>query len=469
MRERLGAIIGRPPRAAGSAPSTRSPPGSCAAMPRLVGLKSNFTILDTDDQLRLLKQLIAPRISTSKRWPARALLARHRALEGPRARPGQGAAGEGGGFANGRAVELYRAVSGAARDLNACDFGDLLLHNLTLFTDHPDVLGELSAALPLHPGRRVPGHQRRAISVAAAAGPGPAQPLLRRRRRPVDLRLARRARSTTSCASRAIFPARRSSGWSENYRSTPAYPRRRLRADRAQRGRLGKTLWTDAEEGEKVAVRGVWDGEEEARWVGDEIEALQRKGHALREIAILVRAGFQIREFEERFITLAPALSRDRRPALLRAPGDPRRARLSAADPVSRPTTSPSSASSTRRGAASATPRLQLLHGAGAGRRVAAGRGGARSWSPADELPPGRAQRARRTSSPMLDRWRAEAAAQPACRAGAERARRDAAIPACGRPTDRPTRRAGWKTSRSWSSRWPSSRTWPAFSSTSAW
>src|ERR1700737_1275061 len=71
------------------------------------------------------------------------------------------------------------------------------------------------------------------------------------------------------------------------------------------RGRLGKTWWTEASEGDKVVVRGLWDAEEEARWVGDEIEALQRKRHALSEIAILVRAGFQTREFEDRFITLA--------------------------------------------------------------------------------------------------------------------------------------------------------------------
>src|SRR5262249_14892125 len=69
-------------------------------------------------------------------------------------------------------------------------------------------------------------------------------------------------------------------------------------------GRLGKTLWTEVNEGEKIALRGVWDADEEARWVGDEIEALQRKGQRLAEIAILVRAGFQTREFEERFITL---------------------------------------------------------------------------------------------------------------------------------------------------------------------
>ena len=70
-------------------------------------------------------------------------------------------------------------------------------------------------------------------------------------------------------------------------------------------GRLGKTLWTDADNtGEKVAVQGVWDGDEEARLVSDQIEALRRDGERLAECAVLVRAGFQTRAFEERFITI---------------------------------------------------------------------------------------------------------------------------------------------------------------------
>src|SRR5262249_39553271 len=91
----------------------------------------------------------------------------------------------------------------------------------------------------------------------------------------------------------------------ENYRSTPHILGAAAGGIAPNRGRPGKTLWTRADEGEKVLVRGVWDAEEEARWVGDEIEALQRGGHALSQIAILVRAGFQTREFEERFIALA--------------------------------------------------------------------------------------------------------------------------------------------------------------------
>jgi DNA helicase II / ATP-dependent DNA helicase PcrA len=90
----------------------------------------------------------------------------------------------------------------------------------------------------------------------------------------------------------------------QNYRSTPHILGAASALIARNEGRLGKTLWTEENEGEKILLRGVWDADEEARWVGEEIEARQRKGHKLAEIAILVRAGFQTREFEERFITL---------------------------------------------------------------------------------------------------------------------------------------------------------------------
>ena len=141
------------------------------------------------------------------------------------------------------------------------------------------------------------------------------------------------------------FPGATIARLEQNYRSTSHILGAAGGMIAQNRGRLGKTLWTEADEGEKVVVRAVWDAEEEARWVGDEIEALQRKRHALSEIAILVRAGFQTREFEERFISLGVALSRDRRAAVLRA-----RRRSATRSPIcgwsiSRPTISPSSAS----------------------------------------------------------------------------------------------------------------------------
>jgi DNA helicase-2/ATP-dependent DNA helicase PcrA len=110
-------------------------------------------------------------------------------------------------------------------------------------------------------------------------------------------------RSTTSCASSTIFPAPRSSGWSATT-APPATSSPPPRLIAHNEGRLGKTLRTEDVDGEKVTVTGSWDSEEEARAIGEEIEELQRAGHKLNEIAILVRASFQMREFEERFVTL---------------------------------------------------------------------------------------------------------------------------------------------------------------------
>ncbi len=111
-------------------------------------------------------------------------------------------------------------------------------------------------------------------------------------------------RSATSCASRPIFPGAKVVRLERNYRSTDRILGAASGLIAQNRGRLGKTLFTETAGGDHVVVRNVWDGEEEARWVCDEIEALQRKKIRLSEIAILVRAGFQMREFEERLITL---------------------------------------------------------------------------------------------------------------------------------------------------------------------
>ena len=128
--------------------------------------------------------------------------------------------------------------------------------------------------------------------------------MLRRRRRPVDLLDGAAPRSPTSCASKRTSPAPRSSGWSRTI-DRPVHilgAADGLIAHNA--GRLGKTLWTDAGDGEKVRVIGVWDGPEEARRVGEEAESHMRRGGSLDDIAILVRAQFQTREFEERFIAI---------------------------------------------------------------------------------------------------------------------------------------------------------------------
>ena len=105
----------------------------------LVGLKSNFTILDTDDQIRLLKQLIRAAGIDDKRWPARALANvidgwKNRALT-----PDKVSAADSGAY-NDKGIELYALYQNRLRELNATDFGDLLLHMVTIFQNHTDIL-----------------------------------------------------------------------------------------------------------------------------------------------------------------------------------------------------------------------------------------------------------------------------------------------------------------------------------------
>ena len=100
------------------------------------------------------------------------------------------------------------------------------------------------------------------------------------------------------------FPGAKVIRLERNYRSTGHILAAASHIIAHNEGRLGKTLRTDDELGEKVTVTGSWDSEEEARTIGEEIEQLQRGGHRLNEVAILVRASFQMREFEDRFVTL---------------------------------------------------------------------------------------------------------------------------------------------------------------------
>jgi len=270
----------------------------------LVGLRPNFTILDADDQLRLVKQITQAAGIDDKRWPVRGI---HAAIERWKDRglgPDQIAAGEASELAGGRLIEIYRDYQQRLRTVNACDFGDLLLHNLTILQNHADVAAAYQ-------------RQFKYILVDEYQDANVAQYLW--------LRLLAQGRRNLCCVGdddqsiygwrgaevgnilrfEADFPGARVVRLERNYRST-----RHILAAAAgliahNQGRLGKTLWTEGEVGDKVAVWGFWGGDEEARAVADEIEALQRRGTALGQIAILVRAGFQTREFEERFLALA--------------------------------------------------------------------------------------------------------------------------------------------------------------------
>jgi len=267
----------------------------------LVGLKSNFTILDTDDQIRLLKQVLENADIDEKRWSARALLAVIERWKDRGLSPGRVSEDDAGSFAMGRAIELYAAYQRRLASLNAADFGDLLLHCLNLFTAHTEVLADYQ-------------HRFKYVLVDEYQDSNVAQYLW--------LRLLAREHRNICCVGdddQSIYSWRgaevgnilrfdqdylgaRVIRLERNYRSTLHILACASALIARNESRLGKTLWTEANEGEKVVVQGVWDSREEARVVADEIESAQRQGRALGDIAILVRASSQMRELEERFI-----------------------------------------------------------------------------------------------------------------------------------------------------------------------
>src|SRR5215471_7744620 len=304
MRERLEAMIGRAAEGVWLGTFHAIASRILRRHAELVGLKSSFTILDTDDQIRLLKQLLAAENIDERRWPARLLLAIIQRWKDRGLGPEKVSRADAGDVARGKAIDLYRQYQERLTTVNAVDFGDLLLHNLTLLTGNPDILAD---------------YQRRFryLLVDEYQDTNVAQYLW--------LRLLAQQRRNLCCVGdddqsiyswrgaeignilrfETDFPGARIIRLEQNYRSTSHILGAAAGMIAQNGGRLGKTLWTEAGEGEKVVVRAVWDALDEARWVGDEIEALQRKGHALSEVAILVRAAFQTREFEERFISLA--------------------------------------------------------------------------------------------------------------------------------------------------------------------
>ncbi|MFD1625762.1 ATP-dependent helicase [Azospirillum griseum] len=303
MRERVAALVGIEPEGWWLGTFHALAARILRRHAELVGLKSNFTILDTDDQIRLVKQLLEAANIDTKKWPPRQLLGAFERWKDRGLTPDRLNAGDGGDVAGGQSVALYRAYQERLRTLNACDFGDLLLHTLEIFQKHPDVLAEY--------------HRKfKYILVDEYQDTNVAQYLW--------LRILSQAHKNICCVGdedqsiyawrgaeignilrfETDFPGATIVKLEQNYRSTGHILAAASGLIAHNKGRLGKTLWTQADGGEPVRVKAVWDGEEEARWVGDEIEALQRKGVPLAQIAILVRAGFQTREFEERFITM---------------------------------------------------------------------------------------------------------------------------------------------------------------------
>jgi DNA helicase II / ATP-dependent DNA helicase PcrA len=342
----------------------------------VVQLKSNFTVLDVDDQVRLLKQLLQAENIDDKRWPARMLAGLIDGWKNRGLTPSQVPAGEAVMFGNGKGGKLYASYQERLKILNAADFGDLLLENIRLFRENPDVLRQyqnrfkfilvdeyqdtnvaqylwlrLLSQAPSRPGvplsAIIPGEitsPRLRGEVGLQSNPGegdspqvtlaetaPHPDPLRASSARLDPASGEREKNAPAAPLKNIccvgdddqsiygwrgaevdnilrfdhdFPGAKVIRLERNYRSTGHILAAASHLIAHNEGRLGKTLRTEDVDGEKVTVTGSWDSEEEARAIGEEIEELQRAGENLNEVAILVRASFQMRELEDRFVTL---------------------------------------------------------------------------------------------------------------------------------------------------------------------
>jgi len=304
MRERIGRMIGD---AVEGMPWLGTFHSIAAKMLRrhaeLVGLQSNFTILDTDDQLRVLKQLIQAEGLDEKRWPARQLAGLIDKWKNRGLVPADLDAADKESYADGKGQHFYALYQARLKTLNACDFGDLLLHMLVILKNHRDVLEQYQERFKY-------------ILVDEYQDTNASQYLW--------LRLLAQARKNICCVGdddqsiyswrgaevanilrfEKDFPGATVIRLEQNYRSTPQILAAASALIAQNSGRLGKTLWTDLEPGDKLRVVGVWDGPEEARRIGEELETLQHRKVSLDRAAILVRAQFQTREFEDRFIAI---------------------------------------------------------------------------------------------------------------------------------------------------------------------
>jgi DNA helicase-2/ATP-dependent DNA helicase PcrA len=323
----------------------------------MVQLKSNFTVLDVDDQVRLLKQLLQAENIDDKRWPARMLAGLIDGWKNRGLMPSQVPPGEAAIFGNGKGGKLYASYQERLKILNAADFGDLLLENIRLFREHPDVLRQyqhrfrfilvdeyqdtnVAQYLWLRLLSQAPSKPQATPAVIPGRAEGPnsdVQLHIGESRNEEDSprdsgsALPAHPGMTDTPALKNIccvgdddqsiygwrgaevdnilrfehdFPGAKVIRLERNYRSTGHILAAASHLIAHNQGRLGKTLRTEDVDGEKVTVTGAWDSEEEARAIGEEIEELQRAGNNLNEVAILVRASFQMREFEDRFVTL---------------------------------------------------------------------------------------------------------------------------------------------------------------------
>jgi DNA helicase-2/ATP-dependent DNA helicase PcrA len=450
MKHRLGEMLGQAVEGMPWLGTFHSIGGRILRMhAEMVQLKSNFTVLDTDDQVRLLKQLLQAEGIDDKRWPARMLAGLIDGWKNRGLGPAQVPSGEAAVFANGKGGKLYASYQERLKILNAADFGDLLLENIRLFREHPDVLRQyqhrfkfilvdeyqdtnvaqylwlrLLAQAPSPSKAVIPGltegqnpesggqeDSARDSGSALAAHPG-----MTVQSQPKNICCVgdddqsiygwRGAEVDNILRFEHDFPGAKVIRLERNYRSTGHILAAASHLIAHNEGRLGKTLRTEDVDGEKVTVTGAWDSEEEARGIGEEIEDLQRAKENLNQVAILVRASFQMREFEDRFVTLGLPY---------RVIGGPRfyeRAEIRDALAYLRVVNSPADdlaferiVNVPKRGLGDAT--VQMLHDHARKRRIPLYEA-ARAVVETDELKP-KARGALRDLLTSFDRWRAQA------------------------------------------------------------
>ena len=269
----------------------------------LAGLQSNYTIIDTDDQLRVLKQLIQAEGLDEKRWPARQLAGCIDRWKNKGLTPADLSAADSEAYANGQGQKFYRLYQDRLKALNACDFGDLLLHMLNILRTNREILEQYQQRFKYimvdeyqdtnhvqYLWLRLLAQARKNICVVGDDDQ--------------SIYSWRGAEVANILRFEQDFPGAKVIKLEQNYRSTPDILAAASGLIDANSQRLGKTLWTERNGGDKVRVIGVWDGPEEARRIGEEAERLEREGASLATVAILVRAQFQTREFEDRFIAI---------------------------------------------------------------------------------------------------------------------------------------------------------------------
>ena len=304
MKERVGQMIGG---AVEGMPWLGTFHSVAAKMLRrhaeLAGLQSNYTIIDTDDQLRLLKQLIQANEVDEKRWPARQLAGLIDRWKNKGLGPADLDAAENEAYANGKGKQFYTLYQDRLKALNACDFGDLLLHTVNILRSDRAILEHYQQRFKYilvdeyqdtnqvqYLWLRLLAQTRKNICVVGDDDQ--------------SIYSWRGAEVANILRFEKDFPGAKVIRLEQNYRSTPDILAAASGLIGANSERLGKTLWTARNGGDKLRVIGVWDGPEEARRVGEEIERLEREGASLDSVAILVRAQFQTREFEDRFIAI---------------------------------------------------------------------------------------------------------------------------------------------------------------------